>query len=115
VSTWAWDQTTARSVDSIAERALRFARTFDFINHSIVRCEAARPEFVQRYGTPNLAEYREVEIHMDWGPERRELIKSCKAEEREIAESLLDKGVDLLVVCSSTDIIHHEFLGMDLH
>ncbi len=100
--------------DEISKRAIRFAETFAFINAKIVRTKPARDEFVARYGTPNSTEYRETEIHMDWGPNQQEIINSSKLEERQNVESFLKEGVDLLVVCSARDVIYHEFLRMDL-
>lgn len=100
--------------DDIANRAIRFAETFQFTNPQIVRTKSARDEFVARYGTPNSTEYREMEIHMDWGPNQQKIINSSKIEERQDVESFLKKGVKILVVCSARDVIYHEFLGMDL-
>ena len=100
--------------DDIAKRAIRFAGTFQFTNPIILQTKPARAEFVERYGTPNATEYRETEIHMDWGASQKEIISASKLEERHDVESLLKEGVDLLVVCSATDVIHHEFLRMDL-
>ena len=100
--------------DDIAKRAIRFAETFQFTNPKIVRTRPARDEFVARYGTPNSTEYPETEIHMDWGANQKETINASKIEERHDVESLLKEGVDLLVVCSARDVIHHEFLRMDL-
>lgn len=100
--------------DDIANRAIRFAKTFQFSNPTIVRTKPARDEFVARFGTPNSTEYRETEIHMDWGPKHQEIINSSKLEERRDVESFLKEGVDLLVVCSARDVIYHEFLRMDL-
>jgi hypothetical protein len=100
------------------DRALRFARTFAFVNAKIAKSAAARDEDVTRYGTPGSTVYGEIRIHMDWGPRQRDIIApiiaSRKLEERADAEELLKSGVDLLVVCSATDVIRHEFLGMDL-
>ena len=101
-------------VEAMHCRALRFAGTFAFVNPQIVRSVVARDEFVNRYGTAGSTEYREIEIHMDWGPGHQEIINSSNLEERADVERLLKSGVDLLVVCSSVDIIHHEFLRMDL-
>lgn len=100
--------------DDIAKRAIRFAQTFHFANPIIMQTKPARDEFVARYGTPNSTEYRETEIHMDWGTSQQEIINASKLEERHNVVSLLKEGVDLLVVCSAKDVIHHEFLRMDL-
>ncbi len=102
------------TTDDIANRAIRFAETFQFTNPRILRTKPARDEFVARYGTPNSTEYRETEIHMDWGPNQQEIINSSKLEERRDIESFLKEGVDILVVCSARDVIYHEFLRMDL-
>ncbi len=51
---------------------------------------------------------------MDWGANQKEIINASKLDERNDVESLLKEGVNLLVVCSATDVIHHEFLRMDL-
>lgn len=100
--------------DDIANRAIRFAETFKFTNPQIVRTKPARDEFVARYGTPHSTEYRETEIHLDWGPTQQEIINSSRLEERLDVESFLNEGVDILVVCSARDVIYHEFLRMDL-
>lgn len=102
------------SNDDIANRAIRFAETFQFTNPQIVRTKPAREELVARYGTPNSTEYRETEIHMDWGPSQEEIINSSKLEERHDVESFVKEGIDILVVCSAQDVIYHEFLRMDL-
>ncbi len=91
--------------DDIAVRAIRFAHMFQFANPTIVQTKPARDEFVARYGTPNSTEYRETEIHMDWGANQNEIINASKLDERNDVESLLKEGVNLLVVCSATDVI----------
>ena len=107
-------RSSSTNVDAaIHNRALRFAATFDFANPRIVTSSAARDEFVTRYGTPGTTEYREIEIHMDWSPGHCEMLNSSRGEERVDLELFVKSGIDLLIVCSSTDIIHHEFLGMD--
>lgn len=50
---------------------------------------------------------------MDW-EDQQQLINSSKPVDRPNVESLLQSGVDLFVVCSATDVIYHEFLGIDL-
>ncbi len=100
--------------NEITKRALRFAETFQFTNPVIIRTEPARDEFVVRYGPPDSTEYRETELHMDWGANQQEIINSYKIEERQDVEAFLKQGVDQLVVCSARDVIYHEFLGMDL-
>lgn len=100
--------------DDISNRAIRFAETFQFTNPQIVRTKPARDEFVARYGTPNSTEYRETEIHMDWGSKQQEIINASSLEERPDVEAILKEGVDILVVCSARDVIYHEFLRMDL-
>ena len=100
--------------DDIAKRALRFAETFQFTNPVIVQTKPARHEFVVRYGTPDSTEYRETEIHLDWGANQQEIINKSKIVERQDVESFLKEGVDILVVCSARDVIYHEFLRMDL-
>lgn len=102
------------SLDEISKRAIRFAETFPFANPAIVRQSPARPTFVDRYGTPQSTEYREIQIHMDWSSSHRDLVENSIPEERADLEHLINNGVDLLVVCSSQDVIHHEFLGWDL-
>jgi hypothetical protein len=98
----------------IHDRALRFAATLRWINPRIVKSTAARDEFVTRFGTPGAAEYREIEIHMDCQPELFEELDSVPLKDRAVVEMYLKAGTDLLVVCSSTDIIHHEFIRTDL-
>jgi hypothetical protein len=95
----------------IQNRALRFARTFAFANPKITMSAAARDEDVEGYGTLGSTVYGEIRIHMDWGPGQRDIIGSTKLEERADVQELLKSGVDLLVVCSATDVIRHEFLG----
>jgi hypothetical protein len=99
---------------AIHDRALRFASTLAFVNPKIARSAAAHEEDVAKYGTPGSTVYGEIQIHMDWGPGQRDMIASAKLEERAAVQDFLKSGVDLLVVCSSTDVIRHEFLGMDL-
>jgi hypothetical protein len=101
-------------VDAIHDRALRFAGTFAFVNPQIVRSVTARDDFVIRYGAPGSTEYREIEIHMDYGPEQHELINSSDLNDKAAVEMFMKSGVELLVVCSSVDVIHHEFLRTDL-
>ena len=98
---------------SIMSRAIRFARTFTFVNHRVLSCADARDEIIARFGTPGSTQYREIRIHMDWSPEKFALIQSENASERADLESLLAAGVDLLVVCSPSDIIYHEWVGWD--
>lgn len=100
--------------DDIAKRALRFAETFQFTNPVIVQTKPARHEIILRYGTPDSTEYREIEIHLDWGELQHEIITKSKIEDRQDVESFLKEGVDILVVCSARDVIYHEFLRMDL-
>ena len=69
--------------DDIAKRALRFAETFQFTNPVIVQTKPARHEFVVRYGTPDSTEYRETEIHLDWGANQQEIINKSKIVERQ--------------------------------
>ena len=99
--------------EDITNRALRFARTFTYSNPRITATRPGRDLLVARFGTPNSTEYLETEIHMDW-EDQQQLINSSKPVDRPNVESLLQSGVDLLVVCSATDVIYHEFLGIDL-
>ena len=97
----------------IMARALQFARTFAFVNHRVLSCADARDEIVARFGTPDSTRYREIRIHMDWPPEKFALIESANASERAALQSFLTAGVELLVVCSRSDIIYNEFVGWD--
>ncbi len=102
------------ALDEISKRAMRFAETFAFEDPEIVRQSPARSALVERYGTPQSTEYREFHIHMDWTPGHRDVFKNTLPEEHTDAERLMNNGVDLLVVCSAQDVIHHEFLGFDV-
>ena len=86
------------SIDLISERALRFARTFQFMHQTIVSNQPASEKLVLRFGTPGSTEYREILIHMDWGHSQFDIIHSASSTERQDAESFLKAGVDLLVI-----------------
>lgn len=98
---------------SIMTRAIRFARTYKFVNHRILNCADAQDEIIARFGTPGSTQYREIRMHMDWSPEKFSLIQSENSSERADLELLLAAGVELLVVCSQSDIIYHEWVGWD--
>lgn len=98
--------------DSICRRALAFARGFRWVNARVSARGPAPPEIIARYGTSGSTNYGEVRIEMDWSEEdKSELV------ERGVGEDLLafiDTPTELRVVCSATDVIYHDFPGIQL-
>ena len=106
---------TRAATAAILDRALRFVGTMAFTEPEIVRSAVAREEYVVRYGTAGSTQYREVEIHMKYPDDHmRAMMTPRNRAQRAELERFLNAGVDVLVVCSSTDVIYHEFLGIDL-
>ena len=100
--------------DPICRRALAFARTFKYVNHRVNFTGAAPAEIVAERGTPESTEYGEVRIEMDWPPADVESILAGRSgEDAENMQKLLDAGMELRVICSATDVIFHDFVGVD--
>ena len=101
--------------DPIRARALRFAETFDWINPVFVADQPANPDIVARFGNGTIGDYHEFTIEMQWSSKQRDhLLATSNQDDLHSLEMLLDSPNTLRVTCSSTDIIAHDFPGVDL-
>jgi hypothetical protein len=101
--------------DAICRRALAFAQSFEWENARVVSVTSADPAIVARCGDPQHGSYRQVRLSMQWpNAKRLWLIAESAPENRDDTKAFLDNEVELLVVCSATDVIYHSFLNTDL-
>ena len=102
--------------DPIRTRALRFAETFDYwINPVIVADQPANPDIVARFGNGMVNEYYEFTIEMQWSPKQRDhLLATANQDDLHDLRMLLNAPNTVRVICSVTDIIFHDFPGVDL-
>jgi hypothetical protein len=96
--------------DPIRSRALRFAETFDWINPVIIAGQPANPDIVTRFGSGALGDYHEFTIEMQWSPKQRDDLLTTSPD----LKMFLDAPNTVRVTCSATDIISHEYPGVDL-
>ena len=104
----------ADGMAAIRERALRFVKSTAFVNPKIIKSTAASDEDVEEFGTPGSTVYGEFLIHVEWGPEKRSWFAAAPESDGGALERFINAGLDLVIVCSSTDVIRHEILYCDL-
>jgi hypothetical protein len=109
------DHRAASMDDAICRRALEFASTHKFVNPRVTFSGPAPDDIVALRGTPGSTDYGEVRILMDWPQSDIDatLAKPGNNDPNEM-RAFFDGGMELRVICSSTDIIHSEFVGVDL-
>jgi hypothetical protein len=101
--------------DPIRARALRFAETFDWIDPVIIADQPANSETVARFGNGDVDDYHEFTIEMQWSDKQRDhLLRTAKPEEIADLKMVLGSPNTLRVTCSATDVIAHDFPGVDL-
>ena len=100
--------------DAIHRRALEFASTHSLVNPRIVFSGPAPDDLVASRGTPGSTEYGEVRIHMGWSPSDVDALLADPGNiNPDDIRVFCERGFELRVVCSSTDIIHSEFAGVE--
>jgi hypothetical protein len=101
--------------DAISRRAMAFARTFKWVNPRITAGGPAPAEIVDLYGTAGSTDYGQVDVEMKWSEaEKSRILANVSGDDRTDAESFVQGPIELRVVCSASDVIHHEFPRMDL-
>jgi hypothetical protein len=109
-----WDARLSET-DPIRARALRFAETFDWINPVIVADQPATPDIVSRFGNGMVDGYHEFTIEMQWSSKQRDhLLATSNRDDLHDLKMILDSPNTIRITCSATDIIFHDFPGVDL-
>lgn len=103
------------SESPIVRRAVAFAESLKWEYPTVTSVDPPDDEIVATYGTRDHTDYLSVTIEMRWSPKARDsILANAIDEERADTERLLAEPMIVRVVCSATDIIHHEFPGTDL-
>ncbi|MEO9592824.1 hypothetical protein [Rhodopirellula bahusiensis] len=109
-----WDASLSEA-DPIRSRALRFADTFDWINPVIVADQSANPDIVARFGNGVVDDYHEFTIEMQWSAKQRDhLLATSNRDDLHDLKMILGAPNTVRVTCNATDIIFHDFPGVDL-
>ncbi|WP_425617233.1 hypothetical protein NA78x_000906 [Anatilimnocola sp. NA78] len=101
---------------AVRGRALRFVQTFaGFANPIVLKVAQASVADVVRFGTPGSTRYFQIDVRLEHSESMRiDSLRGKVGEEREETQRFLAHPWDLRVVCTTTDVIRHEFLYTDI-